>query len=177
MSLWSYKKLPPYFNKKPKTPTATKAGWKVTAAAAGTRYGEIIVAMKNLLVKNTAAAYPTFTATQPSTTHYTTGQKFTHVVVPSKNVFVSGLPTVQLTVGANTRQAVYNPATSTPLSLKFDYTIVSGDFAGTSVVIASTIVRQTGYGITIAVDAVSSESVPAANLVYSPIANSNVTVN
>lgn len=176
MSLWSYKKAPNYTNKVAATPTATAAGWKVTTAAAGTRFGEVLVAIKGLATK-TAVTYPTFAATQPATVHYTTGQTFTLTVTASKAIAVSGIPTIAMTIGAFTRRLQFNPTTSTATVLKFDYVVVAGDVAGTSVPIANFIVPQSGYGVTMPIDAVSSEIIPDASLTFPAIANSNVTFN
>lgn len=176
MSLWSYKKLPPYFNRVHLVPTASKAGWKVNSASAGTRYGEVLVAIKNLLVKN-SAPYPTFAATQPATAHYVTGQTFTLVVVPSVAVGVSGLPSVALTIGAFTRQAVYNPLTSTPTALHFDYTFVTADVDMIPILIAHNIVPVAGYGVTFNVSGLNSEIIPDIDLIFPVISNSGVTVN
>lgn len=176
MSLWSYKKAPPYFNKVAATPTASAAGWKVTTAAAGTRFGEVLVCIKNLATKN-AVAYPTFVMTQPTTTHYVTGQVVTLVVTASKAIAVSGLPTISMTVGTTTRQAVFDPATSTTTVLNFKYTFVADDIDADGVAIAAAIVPAAGYGITMPIDAVSSEIIPDASLVYAPIVSSGITVN
>lgn len=176
MSLFSYKKAPAYVNKVAATVTASAAGWKVDTAAAGTRFGEVLVAIKNLAVKN-AVAYPTFVMTQPTTTNYVTGQVITLVVTASKAIAVSGLPTIAMTVGATVRQATFDPLTSTSTVLNFKYTVVAGDVDADGVVIAAAIVPAAGYGITMPIDAVSSEIIPDASLVYTPIASSGITVN
>ncbi len=110
-------------------------------------------------------------------THYVTAETFTLTVTANKAIAITGLPTVALTNGAFTRQATYNPITSTTTVLKFDYTFVSADVAAASIPIANLIVPQSGYGITMAIDSVSSEIVPDANLTYTAIADSGVTVN
>lgn len=176
MSLWGYKKTPPYFNKVALTPTASDAGWKVTAAAAGTRFGEVLVAIKGLTTKN-AVANPTFVMTQTSTTHYTTGQVITLIVTASKAVAVSGTPTISMTIGAFTRKALFNSTTSSTTVLRFDYTFVAGDVAASSVPIAGAIVPEPGTGITMVIDSNSSEKLADAVLVYTPLADSHVTVN
>jgi hypothetical protein len=177
MSLFDYKRVPRYRNKVAKTPTADAAGWKVTSAAAGTRHGEILVAIKGLDTKN-AVATPTFTPVQPATTHFVTGQVFTYSVTASSAVTVSGTPTVALTIGGLTRQALYNKVTSTNILLKFDYTFVAGDVApSTSIVIAGAIVPEKGYGITMPINANASAKLPDSSLTYTALANSTTTVN
>jgi hypothetical protein len=176
MSLWSYKKAPPYFNKIAATPVVSTAGWKVATAAAGTRFGEVLVAIKGLTTKN-AVAYPTFTITQTTTKHYVTGETITLVVTASSAVAVSGLPTIDLVIPSGTKQAVFDPTTSTSTVLNFKYTFVAGDIAGSQITIANTVVPQAGYSVTMPIDAVSSEKIPDANLTYTAITNSGVTVN
>lgn len=176
MSLYSYKKIPQYFNKVVLTPVVSAAGWKVAAAAAGTRLGEVLVCIKGLTTKN-AVAYPTFVMSQPATVHYTTGQVLTLTVTASKAVQSTGATTINLDINGTNRSAVFNPVTSTDTVLKFDYTFVAGDVAVSSIVIAAAMVPEAGHGVTMAIDTESSEIVPDASLIYTPIATSNVTVN
>jgi hypothetical protein len=146
-----------------------------TVATQSVPSGEVLVAIKNLSVKN-AVAYPTFTAVQTATTHYVTGQVLTVTVTPSKAVAVSGLPTIALAIPTGTKQAVFNRATSTSTSLNFDYTFVVGDVAASAIPIAGAIVSQAGYSITMAVDASgSSEIVPTTT--FTALVSSGVTVN
>lgn len=179
MSLFSYVKKPLYKNKKPLTPVATKAGWAVHPAASGTRYGEVVVAIKNLLVKQTSIVFPTFTAAQTPTVHLVTGGVLNITVASSVAVKVSGVPTIALTIGTGTGVASYNAASSTPTSLVFTYTVLAGDYAATQITIANTIVEKAGYSITVAVPAqpILSEKVPVASLTFVAITASGVTVN
>lgn len=176
MSLFGYIKVPRFRAKVALTPTASNAGWKVANVNAGTRFGEVLVAIKGLTAKN-AVAVPTFVMTQTSTVHYVTAGVLTLIVTASKAVNCTGAATIALTIGAFTRQAVFNATTSTSTVLRFDYTFVAADVAASSIPIAGAIKPEPGTGITMVIDANSSERLADAVLTFTPLAASNVTVN
>lgn len=108
---------------------ATEKGWVYTPS------GEVLVAIRALTTKNgdvaDAAVVPTFTAavSYSGTLNTVTGDIVTVTLTASEPVAVSGTPTIDLVIGANTRQLTYDSINSTDTSLVFTYEVVAGDSA------------------------------------------------
>lgn len=120
----------------------------------GTRVlAEVIHAIKGLSTRITdKLTAPTFTLSLPAAATYGPTQVnkvLTFTLAASEAVNVTGLPYILVTFfgGSETHQAVYNPATSTSTSLKFDYTVVTGDTNGQIAAVANSLVFPTGSSV------------------------------
>lgn len=108
---------------------ATEKGWVYTPN------GEVLVAIRALTTKNgdvaDAAIVPTFTAavSYSGTLNTVTGDIITVTLTASEDVAVSGTPTIDLTIGALTRQLSYSSGDSDATHLVFNYTVVAEDVA------------------------------------------------
>lgn len=118
---------------------------KIVASPKGWVYqptGEVIVACRGLQAEATdLASPPTFTAaaTHPGAV-WVTGNTLTITVTASEAVRVNPDAYISVIIGANTRKASFDGATSTGTSLVFKYTVVAGD---------SAIIAQVAAGATI----------------------------
>ena len=92
---------------------------------------EVLTAIRDLSTIITDLAGATFTAavSYSGTDLMVTNDTLTVTVTPSENVSVAAGSYVAVTLGSNTRHAVYNASLSTPISLVFQYKIVAGDSA------------------------------------------------
>lgn len=93
---------------------------------------EVVAAISSLdTVYADAIVAPGFTAavTYSGTSAMITGDILTVTVSSTEEVVVGGSPKIAVTIGANTRQAAFDQASSTTTSLVFKYTIVAGDVA------------------------------------------------
>jgi hypothetical protein len=130
MPSWSYAHPPTWHP----TAVASAGGWMNPTT------GEIIVAISNFTAKNAdAIIVPTYTLAVPANSTYVDGNILTVIVTSTEPLYVEGSPAIALTIGAKNTNFVYNPLTSTPTALHFDYTVVSGDSAPSGIVVGNTI--------------------------------------
>ncbi len=115
-----------------------------TASGKAQQRGEIVAAIRGLDIVNADLIVPpTFTATtSPVSGSLSVAASgiISVTVTPSEPVYVDvsqGIPYVALTIGSNTRYAVFDPASSTSTSLVFKYQVVTGDIGGSTTVAAS----------------------------------------
>ncbi len=93
---------------------------------------ELLTALRNFNTKSTdAVTPPTFTAavSYSGTAAMVTGNVMTVTVTANEEVAVAADAYVAITIGVNTRHAVFVPALSTATDQVFEYTIVAGDSA------------------------------------------------
>lgn len=171
MSGWTYSKAPSYHQ----TAVATKKGWSDPVT------GEVLVAIGNLDQKKIiAGVVPTYTLTVPASKTYATGDLIAFVVTPAEAVNVGGTPVIALTIGSKSTNLVYNPASSTPTSLSFEYTVVSGDAAPSGVVVDNKITLTTvGKGKSAITDRITGgggEPIDPTTLTFTVPSTANVKV-
>lgn len=167
MSQYNYTKKPNWYDAG--DVSASAKGWIHTPT------GEVLVAIGNLDTKNTdAAAAPTWTLTLMANGNYVTDDPMVLELVPSENVFVYGTPFIPVTIGATVRNFEYDPATSTPSSLKFNYTVVAGDVDADGITVADTLDVTNGAVYDLVGD---SQSLISSAITYSVGTTTGITVN
>lgn len=108
--------------------------------------GEVLVACRGLASKNTdALAIPTWALTLPANGTYAATDILSFTLVPSEAVFVYGAPSIALTIGAATRQAVFDADLSTPTALVFSYEVVEADVDANGIAVANTLSKNDGH--------------------------------
>jgi hypothetical protein len=162
MSQWSLKNPPSSYP----NAVATSSGW-----CDPDNNMEILVAIGGLVPKNTdASVLPTFTLAVPANGTYPVGSVLTFTLTASDAITVVGTPSIDVTIGANVRQAQYDSASSTATVLNFKYTTITGDAAPSGVVVAPSIdLNTTGKGKSKIVDTIANsggENVPASALTF-----------
>jgi hypothetical protein len=130
MSSWTLN-TPPTFHP---DAVASAAGWKHPVT------GEVLVAIRGLTTKNVdAGTVPTFVLAVPADGTYHAGDKLTFTVTASEAVSVSGTPSIDVTIGANIRQAQFTGIDATNKILTFQYTLVAGDAGATGITVSPSI--------------------------------------
>ena len=84
--------------------------------------------------------------TGPAAKSYKAGDVLSFSVTFTSPVTVTGVPTIDLTVGTTVRKAVYTSGTGTS-TLVFRYTVVAGDNDADGVTLASSIILPTGAAL------------------------------
>jgi predicted nucleotidyltransferase len=104
------------------------------------KFEEVLVALSELLSKKVdVATVPTFTLTLPADGNYVTDDILEFIVTASEAVEVVNTPRIAVTIGANTRYALYSAADSTSTDLVFKYTVVAGDLDSDGIEVADTL--------------------------------------
>ena len=117
MGKWT-RTLPPTWVPKA---AATDAGWVDPVT------GELLVANRGLATEDGNAPTPTYVEfVNPTKVKWSSGNNLDLRVTFTEKVVVTGSPQIAVTIGVNTRQAVYLSGSGTN-QLIFRYTLVSGD--------------------------------------------------
>lgn len=169
MSNWSLATPPTY---RPDA-VATASGWTHPTT------GEVLVTIRGLTTKRVdALVIPTFTISVPANASYAAGATLQFNVTASEPVTVSGLPSLDLTIGSNVRQAVYDPVASTSTVLIFKYVLVTGDTDANGISCANTIDLNTvGKGKSRVVDQIvgsAGQTVAASALTFTVPATTGI---
>lgn len=169
MSSWTLK-TPPTFRP---DAVASAKGWVHPVT------GEVLVTIRGLTTKNVdALVVPTFTLTVPANATYHAGDTLTFTVTSTEAMSVSGTPSIDLTIGVNSRQAQYVSIDATQKILTFAYVLVAGDVPNTGITVANTIDLNTvGKGKSKIVDVVAGsggQPVAAAALTFTVPATTGI---
>lgn len=105
----------------------------------------------------------------PADGTYYEGQQLDFSVTYSKDLIVSGAPSIALTIGTTTRQAVYVASASTAAKQVFRYTVQAGDADADGIAVASPIALNGG--------AMKDSSGNDAELGFTPPATTGVLVS
>lgn len=158
--------------------TTTVAFNPALSGATILRFEEVLVGLSELLTKKTdSTTVPTFTIAVPADGNYVTGAVLTFTVTASEAVTVVNTPRIALTIGANTRQALYSAADSTETSLVFKYTIVAGDLDTDGIAVASAMNLNTTGKVKDKIIGGSEVEVAVGSLTFTPPSTAGVTVN
>lgn len=142
------------------------------------RFEEILVGLTELLTKKTdSTTVPTFTIAVPANGNYVTGAVLAFTVTTSETVTVVNTPRIAVTIGANTRQALYVAADSTETSLVFKYTVVVGDSDVDGIAVASAMNLNTTGKVKDKILGGSEVEVAVGSLTFTPPSTVGITVN
>lgn len=137
MSQFNYTKKPGWYPSN--DVAADPKGWVYTPT------GEVLVAMRGLVEKNTdAATPPSWTLTLPTDGTYGTDDLIVLTLVPDEAVFVVGTPFIPVTIGADVKNFMFDAETSTPTELNFSYVVLDGDVDADGIVVADTLNKNGG---------------------------------
>jgi len=158
--------------------TTTVAFSPVLSGSTVNRFEEVLVGLSELLTKKTDSdTVPTFTITVPADGNYVTDDVLTFTVTASEALTVVNTPRIALTIGANTRQALYSAADSTETSLVFKYTVVADDLDADGIAVASAMNLNTTGRVKDKIIGGSEVEVDVGSLIFTPPSTVGITVN